>query len=704
MPEDLPLEPDLIKVLASDTRREILGRLQDRRMTVTELSRELDLRKATVHEHLKKLVEAELVDRREDERLWVYYDLTPRGKRILNPNRTRFYLVVGLGVLAALVGAVLLAVYLQSAPGPAAGPSQPEDVSVQLADERVFSAGPVRLDAVVNGSGTEDGRVSAYLVSAEDAERLRSGDLSAQGIPLEVRTTTRTTATEAGAAAEDADQAGGTRSATTQQTELSTDANVPEGTYYVFVRTGAGTDNRESMPALRVAGLDARLSTSTWTTGLSEGPLEVTVRQEARPLDGLLLVDPADGTGSSLTVRLTQGQATLEPRRLDQLSPGEHRVSVLPDGEEGLVPVEILTVREPTVTVTPRLVPAGTSTDLAIHATADGQPVELAAVNVSGAELLDRRVQPDLTHVSLAAPEAGTVTVHTARTPDHTVQVLDRVLTHLVVEEGPRYTLRVTHPNGTPAEDTAVRLDGRGVGFTNASGQIRLDALPEGRHRLTLQLPTGASLDRVLRVDGWNVSAADPTIDVQARQTTPTPGEVAVEVSVTNRGPVPARATLTALLDGRPIHASGLGLDPNTTERVHVPIPTEVPGEHRVTLELDRFETVAFSFANETTRSTNATAEGDSGADGADATDAAASSPGEDRLVEELSVQVEGVREAMEGRDAAQAAQPGPFEPVYGDQLSDRMDASGQQATPGPGPVLVLVSLAGLALARRRWA
>lgn len=79
----------MLKVLVSDTRIDILKRLDERRKTVTELSRELNLTKATVHEHLSKLFGAGLIRRNDETRhKWVYYELTRKGREILHPHET----------------------------------------------------------------------------------------------------------------------------------------------------------------------------------------------------------------------------------------------------------------------------------------------------------------------------------------------------------------------------------------------------------------------------------------------------------------------------------------------------------------------------------------------------------------------------------------------------------------------------------------
>lgn len=124
--DELPIDIDLIKVLASDSRRDILRLLGERRKTLTELAQALGLKKATVLEHLKKLQEANLIKRLdEDDRLWIYYELSPRGKRLVHPGRTRFYLIMAGSVLALVtLAALVVAATMLGAPGPSSGPGE----------------------------------------------------------------------------------------------------------------------------------------------------------------------------------------------------------------------------------------------------------------------------------------------------------------------------------------------------------------------------------------------------------------------------------------------------------------------------------------------------------------------------------------------------------------------------------------------------
>jgi DNA-binding transcriptional ArsR family regulator len=106
----ITLDADTFRALASSTRLTVLKALDERRKTLTELSRDLDLNKATVHEHMALLTAAGLVRKRDDEgRKWIYYELTWTGQRILHPEATTtFNLLLALSVAAAGGGVGML--------------------------------------------------------------------------------------------------------------------------------------------------------------------------------------------------------------------------------------------------------------------------------------------------------------------------------------------------------------------------------------------------------------------------------------------------------------------------------------------------------------------------------------------------------------------------------------------------------------------
>ncbi len=100
------IDRDALKLLASDTRLDILKALKLRRMTVSELSAFLALGKSTVFEHVGKLSDGGLVSRRDDPaREWVYYELTEKAKHLMNPSDARvtflFAFFAGIGVVTA---------------------------------------------------------------------------------------------------------------------------------------------------------------------------------------------------------------------------------------------------------------------------------------------------------------------------------------------------------------------------------------------------------------------------------------------------------------------------------------------------------------------------------------------------------------------------------------------------------------------------
>lgn len=121
--DKITLDRETFKALASDTRLDILKALDVRQKTVTELAKELDLNKATVFEHLEKLAAVNLIQKLEDERKWVYWQLTWTGRRLLHPEKITLALALssaGASLVTALVAAFL---WLRSALPQASGTS-----------------------------------------------------------------------------------------------------------------------------------------------------------------------------------------------------------------------------------------------------------------------------------------------------------------------------------------------------------------------------------------------------------------------------------------------------------------------------------------------------------------------------------------------------------------------------------------------------
>ncbi len=94
--EKITLDMKAFQTLASDTRIGILKSLDQRRKTLTELSKQSGLSASTVKEHMDKLAGAELVRMVDDGHKWKYYELTRRGSKILHPGTAKIWVMLAL--------------------------------------------------------------------------------------------------------------------------------------------------------------------------------------------------------------------------------------------------------------------------------------------------------------------------------------------------------------------------------------------------------------------------------------------------------------------------------------------------------------------------------------------------------------------------------------------------------------------------------
>ncbi len=100
--EKITLDRETFKVLSSDTRIRILKYLNTRRMTLSELSKRLKMSVSTVKEHLDNLAAAGLIVQKDEGHKWKYYELTRKGKNIINPVEKKVFIILGLSVVAFL--------------------------------------------------------------------------------------------------------------------------------------------------------------------------------------------------------------------------------------------------------------------------------------------------------------------------------------------------------------------------------------------------------------------------------------------------------------------------------------------------------------------------------------------------------------------------------------------------------------------------
>lgn len=188
----ITLDADTFRALASSTRLTVLKALDERRKTLTELSRDLALNKATVHEHMQLLTAAGLVRKRDDEgRKWIYYELTWTGQRILHPEATTtFNLLLSLSVAAAGGGVFMLGRALgwwfadRSAASQDEFQQAPEIQSLQ-ADESASdssASGSAPAAGSPEGGGSNDTADRAFAMEdsagADDADGMSASDPS----------------------------------------------------------------------------------------------------------------------------------------------------------------------------------------------------------------------------------------------------------------------------------------------------------------------------------------------------------------------------------------------------------------------------------------------------------------------------------------------------------------------------------------------
>jgi len=106
MSSKITLDKDTFKALAADSRVEILKRLAEHKLTLTDLSEKMEMSPSTIKEHLDRLVAAGLIEQIDSDTKWKYYRLTPKGEGILSPYESKVWILLATSVLT-LVGAAM---------------------------------------------------------------------------------------------------------------------------------------------------------------------------------------------------------------------------------------------------------------------------------------------------------------------------------------------------------------------------------------------------------------------------------------------------------------------------------------------------------------------------------------------------------------------------------------------------------------------
>ncbi|VVB75740.1 Helix-turn-helix domain protein [uncultured archaeon] len=130
MQQNVILDEKSFKALSADSRVSILKNLTDRRRTLTELSQKLELGSSTIKEHCDILIGADLIKQVDEGRKWKYYELTKKGKQLIQPNlfdevKVLIMLCLGVFVVGGFIFIFLQSANLQSAAMGAADNSAP---------------------------------------------------------------------------------------------------------------------------------------------------------------------------------------------------------------------------------------------------------------------------------------------------------------------------------------------------------------------------------------------------------------------------------------------------------------------------------------------------------------------------------------------------------------------------------------------------
>lgn len=164
MEDQIALDLNSFKALASETRVQILKKLDKRRATASELSKTLGVSVQGVSQHLEKMASAGLVERAGEKRKWVYFDLTSKGRRLLHPESQQgLWVVLGLSLLAFAWGAFN---FIAPVGGELARTTGMDEAPMMAAKEVVEAYGPAAAPAPLQAASPDVFYLSLLVVGA----------------------------------------------------------------------------------------------------------------------------------------------------------------------------------------------------------------------------------------------------------------------------------------------------------------------------------------------------------------------------------------------------------------------------------------------------------------------------------------------------------------------------------------------------------
>lgn len=562
------LDREALKLLASDTRLDILKTLRARRMTVSELSSTLALGKSTVFEHLNKLVDGGLVVRHDDpSREWVYYELAPKSKRLFSPVSAKIVLMLSTVVALGLAALVVFSLYGVAGPG----------LHVETDGETLLAgeATPVGLRVVTSGGDPVTG-AGLTLVSADAYAVFRDG-APLDGRPL---------------AAEIVDGVATVRVA------------LPAGDHHIVAETADGQlASRDGSGLVRVTPAVLHVDPSPLLVGADQGrPIRFWLTHGDRVLDdGSLLVE---GPSASFVGRRTADlDDAIETARLELTAPGVAEFSYRPAGEgsyyaavaEG-VPVEM-----PTVSVAPEFLVAGQEASLTVTVWHDTRgSIAEAPVRVrldSGAA--PGRVETDphgVARITLSPDEVGEARVYVGDTLFASVPVVKLLNVQTAVTSLGLEMWVQDLETGYPVHEAFVEVDGARIADADGAGHALVTepgaviVRAEGYAPYGIDVPGWPAATvhwvskDVPRTDGSSASVAVTELDVSAPAKVPAGGVLHVTAVMRNPSSRAVVETAVLVVDGARWSAQDVPLAPGESRTIEFPVVLRDVGIHRVSV------------------------------------------------------------------------------------------------------------------------
>jgi len=106
------VDREVLKVLSTDTRMDILKELSQGGRTPSDLGKKLKKSDATIVEHLGVLCKSGLVKKIEQPgRKWIFYTLTERGEGIISSRSRRLIIILATSIIALIGGFFSFAKY-----------------------------------------------------------------------------------------------------------------------------------------------------------------------------------------------------------------------------------------------------------------------------------------------------------------------------------------------------------------------------------------------------------------------------------------------------------------------------------------------------------------------------------------------------------------------------------------------------------------